>query len=357
MDVRAFGSRTSVQRTLFSYAPSDGVKVFGLGRPPGYPPGHSRDIPPKNFMFRRPFPSLLVSEDFWMLLSFLSGRNFMHPPACATITAIAGNGTAPTTPDPNTPAKDCDTNGGRVVIQIGVCVQTTFYQEEGVLLQKYCGRKGRCIAILFKVSGSGVDLTLQNFPTKKSPTIRDHSSHILWKTLRCCSCQQKPSEKEDGSLRIGPAFGTAWIFSLETAAACLSSATGDRKKGVPFIPAQGPLLLHNQSLSLANLEVQVLREPHHLEKGMEKGMEKGRYDHTASSVAGKESEEVPQTLRLQEPSRRCPEVPWTSTEVPGPPKKRLTPPQLGSLTPSGDLCREPLPEGRIGSAKTEPVQF
>ena len=29
-----------------------------------------------------------------------------------------------------------------------------------MLLQKYHDRNGRCIAILFKVSGSGVDLTL-----------------------------------------------------------------------------------------------------------------------------------------------------------------------------------------------------
>ena len=57
MDVRAFGSRTSAQKALFSCAPSDGVKVFGPGRPPGYPPGRLRDIPPKNFMFKLLFPS------------------------------------------------------------------------------------------------------------------------------------------------------------------------------------------------------------------------------------------------------------------------------------------------------------
>ena len=28
------------------------MKVFGPGRPPGYPPGRRRDVPPKNFMFR-----------------------------------------------------------------------------------------------------------------------------------------------------------------------------------------------------------------------------------------------------------------------------------------------------------------
>ena len=38
MDVRAFGSRTSAQKTLFSCAPSDGVKVFGSGRGPDIRP-------------------------------------------------------------------------------------------------------------------------------------------------------------------------------------------------------------------------------------------------------------------------------------------------------------------------------
>ena len=52
-----------------------------------------------------------------------------------------------------------DTNGRRIVIQIGG-VYTTFCPEEGILLRKYCGRNGRCIAILFKVLGSGVDSTL-----------------------------------------------------------------------------------------------------------------------------------------------------------------------------------------------------
>ena len=51
MDVRHFGSRSPAQKTLFSCAPSYGVKVFGPGRPPGYPPGRTRDIPPKNYMF------------------------------------------------------------------------------------------------------------------------------------------------------------------------------------------------------------------------------------------------------------------------------------------------------------------
>ena len=42
-----------------------------------------------------------------------------------------------------------DTNGRRIVIQIGG-VYTTFFQEEGILLQKYRDRNGRCIAILLR---------------------------------------------------------------------------------------------------------------------------------------------------------------------------------------------------------------
>ena len=45
--------------------------------------------------------------------------------------------------------KHRDTNGRRVVIQIGG-VYTTFCQEEGILLQKYHDRNGMCIAMLFK---------------------------------------------------------------------------------------------------------------------------------------------------------------------------------------------------------------
>ena len=52
MDIHAYGSRTSAHKALFSCAPNDGVKVFGSGRPPGYPPGRPHDIPPNNFLFR-----------------------------------------------------------------------------------------------------------------------------------------------------------------------------------------------------------------------------------------------------------------------------------------------------------------
>ena len=62
MDVRAFGSWTSAQKTSFSCALSDGVKVFGSGSPPGYPPGRQWVILPKNFMFRPLLHSLTVCK-------------------------------------------------------------------------------------------------------------------------------------------------------------------------------------------------------------------------------------------------------------------------------------------------------
>ena len=47
------------------------------------------------------------------------------------------------------------------MIQIGgVYRYASFCQKEGMLLQRYRDRYGRCIAILSKVSGSRVDLTL-----------------------------------------------------------------------------------------------------------------------------------------------------------------------------------------------------
>ena len=50
------------------------------------------------------------------------------------------------------------------MIQIGG-KYTIFCQEGGILLQKYRDRKGRCIVLLFKVSGSGVDLILLKLVT------------------------------------------------------------------------------------------------------------------------------------------------------------------------------------------------
>ena len=52
-----------------------------------------------------------------------------------------------------------DTNGSRIVIQIGG-VYTTLCQEEGILLQKYAIEMGGVSRYFSKVLGSGVDLTL-----------------------------------------------------------------------------------------------------------------------------------------------------------------------------------------------------
>ena len=43
-----------------------------------------------------------------------------------------------------------DTNGRRIVIQIGGGAYAIFCKEEGILVQKYRDGNGRCIAILFK---------------------------------------------------------------------------------------------------------------------------------------------------------------------------------------------------------------
>ena len=48
-------------------------------------------------------------------------------------------------------------------MQIGG-VETTFCQEDGIHLQKYGDRNGRCPAILFKYIGVRVDMTLQKQP-------------------------------------------------------------------------------------------------------------------------------------------------------------------------------------------------
>ena len=52
-------------KSLCSCAPSDGVKVFGSGRPPKYPPERRQDIPPKEFMLAwLPLQSLVVKNLF-----------------------------------------------------------------------------------------------------------------------------------------------------------------------------------------------------------------------------------------------------------------------------------------------------
>ena len=65
------------------------------------------------------------------------------------------------------PQKYRDTNGSRIVIQIGG-VYTTFCQEEGILLQKYAIEMGGVSRYFSKVSGSGVDLTLLKHGLKKT---------------------------------------------------------------------------------------------------------------------------------------------------------------------------------------------
>ena len=58
--------------TLFSCAPSETfVKVFGPGRPPGYPPRRPRDIPPKNFSLWADFPDPPILAFFVFLVFFL----------------------------------------------------------------------------------------------------------------------------------------------------------------------------------------------------------------------------------------------------------------------------------------------
>ena len=84
----------------------------------------------------------------------LSRRLFLRVPVSGT--EIGG---VPTTPDPSTSAKASrykwepyrDTNSW--------CIYY-FLPSRGHTFAKYGDRNGRCIAILFKVSGSGVDSTL-----------------------------------------------------------------------------------------------------------------------------------------------------------------------------------------------------
>ena len=83
----------------------------------------------------------------------LKSKHTAKTPACTMVYWECSN-------DPLTPIrlqKHRDTNGRRIVIQIGG-VYTTFWQEEEKLLQEYRDRNGRCIAILFK-KYRGVDST------------------------------------------------------------------------------------------------------------------------------------------------------------------------------------------------------
>ena len=66
----------------------------------------------------------------------------------------------------------------RIVIQIGgVC--STFCQEEGIVLQKYRDRNGRCIAILFKSIGAKGRLNSPEFGYTKFVSPAEHFSMFL----------------------------------------------------------------------------------------------------------------------------------------------------------------------------------
>ena len=70
------------------------------------------------------------------------------------------------------------------MIQIGG-VYTTFCQKEGILLQKYRDRNGRCIAILFKsirVRGRFDSPEISEPPNLLPPAICDSSQAIQGKS-------------------------------------------------------------------------------------------------------------------------------------------------------------------------------
>ena len=64
-----------------------------------------------------------------------------------------------TTPDPNTSAKYRDTNGRRIMIQVGG-VHTTFCREEAYFCKSIATEMGAVSRYFSKVSGSGVNLAL-----------------------------------------------------------------------------------------------------------------------------------------------------------------------------------------------------
>ena len=84
-----------------------------------------------------------------------------------------------------------DTNGSRIVIQIGgVC--TTFCQEDSMLLQKFRDRNGRCITILFKSIGvRGRWTLLQCYMLKNCRTGQD----ILCSRRRLNNCNVKHMQR------------------------------------------------------------------------------------------------------------------------------------------------------------------
>ena len=74
------------------------------------------------------------------------------------------------------PQKYRDTNGRRIVIQIGG-VYTTFCHREGIHLQKYAIETGGVSRYFLKISGSGVGVTLLKFSSGHSTTA---SCKICW---------------------------------------------------------------------------------------------------------------------------------------------------------------------------------
>ena len=81
-----------------------------------------------------------------------------------------------------------DTNGRRIVIQIGG-VYTTFCQEEGLLLQKYRDRNGRCIAILFKSIGVRGEFSTFQKDVKRTTTLHQSSASLRLfgkERVECC---------------------------------------------------------------------------------------------------------------------------------------------------------------------------
>ena len=96
-----------------------------------------------------------------------------------------------------------DTNGRRIVIQIGG-VYTTFCQEEGILLQKYRDRNGRCIVILFK--NIGVRGRFDSPDLNRSAALLSLVSEIasdFWGPRWASQSKNRKSRCDFGALRFG----------------------------------------------------------------------------------------------------------------------------------------------------------
>ena len=108
------------------------------------------------------------------------------------------------------------------MIQIGG-VYTTFCQEEGILLQKYRDRNGRCIAILFKSVGVRGRFDSPEFCSaperdskKKGGSVREPSGDLRESS--------DPRESADRFARTGPSksgISGLRLFCLRLEASCL----------------------------------------------------------------------------------------------------------------------------------------